>query len=58
MHLFNFLICLFVITITSYNIECWKEFEPDLFDLVEDVGKSFYEVFDVAKVNKFEEKKE
>lgn len=28
---------------------CWKAFEPDLFDLVEDVGKNFYEVFEITK---------
>jgi len=33
-------------------VKCWESYEMDLFDLVEDVGQNFYELFDVKQVNK------
>ena len=43
------LIALFLITIPN-QIKCWQSFEPDLFDLVEEVGKNFYDVFEISQV--------
>jgi hypothetical protein len=45
-----FLIALFIFTIPN-NIKCWESFEPDLFDLVEEVGKNFYDYFEISQVN-------
>lgn len=29
--------------------ECWKDYEMDLFDLVEEVGMNFYELYGISK---------
>jgi hypothetical protein len=44
------LVVLFAIFATQ-TVNCWESYEMDLFDLVEDVGQNFYELFDVKQVN-------
>jgi hypothetical protein len=45
-----FLINLCMISLAYVN--CWENYELDLFDLVEDVNENFYDFFNVKQVNK------
>ncbi len=47
-----FLINLCIISLAYVN--CWENYELDLFDLVEDVNENFYDFFNVKQVNEFE----
>lgn len=38
-----------LISFTSFS-NCWESYELDLFDLVEEVGQNFYEVFGLNQV--------
>ncbi len=52
MRLGAFYLVLLIGFINVFQIICDESFEYDLFDLVEEVGQSFYEVFGIDKVIK------
>lgn len=43
-------IALFLFAVPN-GITSWQSFEPDLFDLVEEVGKNFYDFFEISQVS-------
>jgi hypothetical protein len=47
----SFIFISFILLVCSLSVShCWESFELDLFDLVEEVGQNFYEVFEISKV--------
>lgn len=44
--------CIALILISTVSVgNCWESFELDLFDLIEEVGQNFYDVFGISQVS-------
>ena len=41
----------FIVSVQLIAVGCWDTDEFEIFDLVEEVNKNFYEVLEVSKVN-------
>ena len=53
MRLECFGIFVFILISTASVGNCWESYELDLFDLIEEVGENFYDVFGVSPVSNY-----